>query len=217
MSRPASIPIDPDRQFPHLSHAPTVEAIIHWKVTRAKALDRDELRRQLTQRFGDYLLREQQQLQTSLSATNQGVESRQRTRWSGFHLIGSNEKYNCQVKSNEIVFSRLLPYEDWNTFVAEALRFWDYFVELAAPAAVERLGVRFINQMALTNSLKFMTNAAMPTGMSTGPNPLTRTPCEAHIASSRHCLWGIRCLPSAPSPMAILLWNGIERRIGCCR
>jgi uncharacterized protein (TIGR04255 family) len=149
MSRPRSVPIDLDGNFPHLPNAPIVEAVIHWQASPSKSLDREELKKELAQRFGSYSLHEQQQVEAALSASAEGVETRQRTRWGGFRLTSADEKYVCQVTPNAVVFSRLAPYENWPAFVAEALRFWDSFVELAAPVAVDRLGVRFINQMEM--------------------------------------------------------------------
>ena len=77
------------------------------------------------------------------------METRQRTLWGGFRLTSADQKYVCQFLPNGILFSRLAPYENWSTFAAEALRFWVGFVEVAAPAVVERMAVRFISQMEL--------------------------------------------------------------------
>ena len=45
MSRPGSFHIDIDRDFPHLAHAPIVEAVIHWQVSPSKSLEREELKK----------------------------------------------------------------------------------------------------------------------------------------------------------------------------
>jgi uncharacterized protein (TIGR04255 family) len=149
MSRPKNFQIDVDHDFPHLPRAPIVEAVIHWQASPSRTLDREELKRDLEQRFTDYSLHAQHRIEAALSASAEGVEARQRTRWGGFRLTSANEKHVCQVTPNAVVFSRLAPYKDWPTFVTEALRYWDAFVALAAPVSVERLGVRFINQIEL--------------------------------------------------------------------
>jgi uncharacterized protein (TIGR04255 family) len=149
MSRSGSFYIDRDRDFPHLAHAPIVEAVIHWQASPGKSLDREEWKTELTRRFGGYSLHVQQHVEAALSASAEGVETHQRTRWGGFRLTGADDKYVCQVTPNAVVFSRLAPYENWASFVAEALRFWDSFGEIAAPVTVDRLGVRFINQMEM--------------------------------------------------------------------
>ena len=53
--------------------------------------------------------------------------------------------YVAQFTRNGFVFSRLKPYEGWETFEAEAKRLWCIYRELAEPSEVQRLGVRFIN------------------------------------------------------------------------
>lgn len=149
MNRPGRFNIDGDRDFPHLAHAPIVEALIQWQASPSQSLDREELKKQLGGRFSGYALHVQQHVEAALSASAEGVETRQRTRWGGFRLTSGDEKYVCQFLPNGILFSRLAPYENWSTFAAEALRFWAGFVELAAPVAVERMAVRFISQMEL--------------------------------------------------------------------
>jgi uncharacterized protein (TIGR04255 family) len=153
MNRPARFDIDVDRHFPPLAHAPIVEAVIHWQASPTKSLDRQKWKQELARRFPGYSLDDQKQFEfeAALSALTEGVETQQRTRWDGFRLSSTDGKFVCQLRPNGVVFSRLAPYEGWPTFVAEALRFWDSFVELAAPVAVDRLGVRFINQIEIKN------------------------------------------------------------------
>jgi uncharacterized protein (TIGR04255 family) len=145
---------DVDKEFPHLAHAPIVEAVIHWQVSASKSLDREELKKELATRFPNYSLRVEQHVEAALSASAEGVEARQRTSWGGFRLTSGDEKYICRFKPNAVVFSRLAPYENWASFVAEALRFWESFVELADPVSVDRLGVRFINQIGMKGDEK---------------------------------------------------------------
>jgi uncharacterized protein (TIGR04255 family) len=149
MSRPCSFHFDLERDFPHLRHAPIVEAVIHWQASPSNSLDREQWKNELTRRFGGYSVHVQQQVEAALSASAEGVETRQRTRWGGFRLTSGDEKHVGQITPNAVVFSRLAPYENWASFIAEALRFWDSFVALAAPVAVDRLGARFINQMEM--------------------------------------------------------------------
>jgi uncharacterized protein (TIGR04255 family) len=67
-----------------------------------------------------------------------------------------NKLYIAQFTRDGLVFSRLRPYNDWESFSAEARRLWRIFIELAAPSRVERLAVRFINRItgATLNNLK---------------------------------------------------------------
>lgn len=169
MSRPGNFHIDVDRDFPHLANAPIVEAVIHWQASPSKSLDPEEWGKELTRRFGGYALHAQQQIEATLNASAGGVEARHRTLWSGSQLTSADGKYVCLVTPNAVTFSRLAPYENWPNLVAEALRFWDSFVELAAPVSVDRLGVRFIDQMRMQGGEKASDLVNEP------PDPLAST------------------------------------------
>lgn len=154
MSQSGGFPIDVDRDFPHLAHAPIVEAVIHWQAVPSKAMEREEIKGELGRRFGGYSLHVQQRVHTALSASAESVEARQQTRWDGFRLTSADGKYVGQMRPNSVVLSRLAPYDNWPTFATEALRFWSCFVELVTPVAVDRLGVRFINQVEMQRDEK---------------------------------------------------------------
>jgi uncharacterized protein (TIGR04255 family) len=151
MTRSGSFPVDVHRDFPHLAHPPLVEATIHWQASPSKSSDHEEWKKELAHRLGDYSLRMQRHSESSSSSNGGGVHVRH---WDTFQLISADEKHVCRITPNAVAFSRLAPYENWPTLVAEALRCWDSFVELAAPLAVDRLGVRFINQIALKSEEK---------------------------------------------------------------
>lgn len=152
MIQPDNFKIEPSREFPHLPGAPIVEAVIHWRASPGNVLERDALKNELEGRFSGYSLHEQQRIQAAFTASADGLEASQHRRWGGFRLTSADQKYVCQVTPTAVVFSRLSPYEDWSRFAGEALRFWDGFVELATPVALDRLGVRFINQIELSES-----------------------------------------------------------------
>jgi uncharacterized protein (TIGR04255 family) len=145
------IPLDTTEPFPHLAAAPIVEAVIHWRARAGNWPDVRQLRQALTERFPDYpeyrrqhLLEEEGEINADGSAT-QVV----RTTWHGFRLVSNDKLHVVQFTRDGIVFSRLTPYEHWDAFVAEGWRFWRAFMELTAPPEVQRLGVRFINRIAL--------------------------------------------------------------------
>jgi uncharacterized protein (TIGR04255 family) len=154
MTQTGNVLIDLHREFPNLRGAPIAEAVIHWQASPGKALDREGLKTELERRFSGYTLHTQQHIEAEWNASAEGLESHQRTRWAGFRLTSLDEKHVCQVTPSSVIFSRLAPYEHWPTFVAEAIRFWDGFVELASPVSVDRLGVRFINKMEMSGGEK---------------------------------------------------------------
>ncbi len=144
--------IDLDEEFTHLPGAPIVEAVIHWRAPAGLPLDTQKLQDDLKTRFDQYDCHEQQEVGAAFQASQEGVEFRQQTRWNGFRLTNRSDvdRYVAQFTPNGVIFSRLAKYDRWATFEAEALRFWHAYLELAEPPLIERLGVRFINQVRLT-------------------------------------------------------------------
>lgn len=140
--------------FPKLDFAPSVEAIIHWQAPATKTLKQSELSAQLAERLPDYPTR-QTQYAAEFSALGRVDGSSQIThnsQWNGFRLQSTDERYVVQFAPANVVFSRLKPYEGWKVFQKEAMKIWDVFLALAEPAAIERLGVRFINRISLINN-----------------------------------------------------------------
>lgn len=153
MSAPKKSIIDPNTEFPHLPNAPIVEAVLHWKAVAGRTLDKETVQSQLRQRFPKFDCKHQQrhQLEAAIQKSSEKVELRHHSRWDGFRLSSQDPKdlYVVQFGPNGVVFSHLAKYTCWETFQAEGLRFWDAYLELAEPPVIERLGVRFINQIQL--------------------------------------------------------------------
>ena len=140
--------IDPSERFPHLARAPIVEAVIHWQARAKREWQPDQIEKELRARLPDYpdskMLRD---YRFEAKLETDGWAQSQSESWSGLGRTHSDQPYVAQFKRDGFIFSRLAPYENWETFSAEALRLWKVFVELAVPSEIERLGVRFINRV----------------------------------------------------------------------
>lgn len=149
MSQPFKI--DLKEEFPILSRAPSIEAVIHWQAHAGRHLDQETLRAQLTQRVPDYpICQPQHGIEIAASGGPDGTsEVVHRTQWNGFRLQDDHKHHVAQFTPTGVIFSRLEPYEAWDSFQTEAMRFWDIFLELAEPAMIQRLGVRYINRIPL--------------------------------------------------------------------
>jgi uncharacterized protein (TIGR04255 family) len=145
--------IDLNQEFPVLDHAPSIEAVIHWQAPASKTLEPEKLKEELTQRLPDYPICEPQLDLEFLASTSLdgGPEVSHRTQWNGFRLQDAQNRHVAQFTPHGVIFSRLEPYEKWQAFQAEAMRFWSIFLEIAKPLAIERLGVRYINRIPLGN------------------------------------------------------------------
>jgi uncharacterized protein (TIGR04255 family) len=149
MSPSSRFTIDFNEEFPSLEKAPSIEAVIHWQANPSTALDQETLQNELTRRLPDYpICQPQHGIEIDFRTPDGTSEVSHRTQWNGFRI--QDEKHHvAQFTPTGAVFSRLEPYEKWESFQAEALRFWDVFLEIAVPTTIQRLGVRYINRVVL--------------------------------------------------------------------
>ncbi len=153
MSPPYTFTIDFNEEFPSLERAPSIEALIHWQASPSKVLDQATLRDELTRYLPDYpICQPQHGIEIAAFGTPDGTsEVSHRTQWNGFRI--QDEKHHvAQFTQTGVVFSRLEPYEKWESFQAEAMRFWDIFLEIAVPTTIQQLGVRYINRIFLDSN-----------------------------------------------------------------
>ncbi len=149
MSPPTRFTIDFNEEFPHLEKAPSIEAVIHWQASPSKALDPDTLRNELIRHLPDYPICEpQHDVEIAFGTAVGSSEMSHRTQWNGFR-IRDEKNHVAQFTPMGAVFSQLEPYEEWESFQTEAMRFWDIFLEIAVPTTIQRLGVRYINRIVL--------------------------------------------------------------------
>jgi len=153
MSPPSKFTIDHNEKFPSLERAPIIEAVIHWQALASKNFDPNTLKDELAQRLPDYpICQPQHDIKIEASGALDGTSQvTHRTQWNGFRLQDELSQHVAQFTSKGVVFSSLQPYDTWESFQSEAMRFWGIFLELAAPTAIQQLGVRYINRIPLKN------------------------------------------------------------------
>ncbi len=152
MKQKRAFHLDLNESFPHMADAPIVEAVIHWRARAGKALTSEGLRQQLVGQLPSYPdCRPQHHLELEAQFSGDSASHVQRQTWEGFRLTSADKLHIVQFTRDGVAFSRLTPYEDWDAFAAEGQRLWRVFVELAEPAEVQRLGVRYINRIGLTD------------------------------------------------------------------
>lgn len=67
----------------------------------------------------------------------------------GYRFSSSDKKQIFQVRLDGFTFSRLAPYERWESFRDEARRLWDIYQVAINPENVNRVAVRYINRLDL--------------------------------------------------------------------
>jgi len=147
--------------FPHLSKAPIVEAVIDIRVVPSVKWDEISLQSDLKQRLPDFpkveTLREAR-VQIALPGKPGSPIALPRKPGSptfedfgcvGLKLHSNDNLHIVQFNKGAFVFSRLQPYENWEQLSGEALRLWVIYCELLKPKDVKRIGLRFINRIAI--------------------------------------------------------------------
>ena len=66
------------------------------------------------------------------------------------YLYRSREKKKAvQARSDGYTFNKFSPYENWDTFNAEARELWQYYIETAKPKRLKRLALRYIHRIEI--------------------------------------------------------------------
>ena len=129
----------------------------------------------------------------------------------GYYCGSTDEKDIVQFRVNGFTYNRLKPYTSGDAVIAEALRMWKAYVEIAAPADVTRIALRYINHLKFPASHtlgRFLRDAApaVPEG--------ARGEVESflHKVETRDSSNGctvIRTIASTPRPLGANEWGVI--------
>ena len=144
--------IDVAEPFPHLEHAPIVEAIIEIRVRVESPWEESALREQLKAKLPSYpkvISQSEFRHELKMKTGQPPEQSFHDLGWKGLRLQSADDRYIAQFNREGFIFSRLQPYESWDQFKEEAMRLWNVYAELAKSLEVQRLGVRFINRITL--------------------------------------------------------------------
>ncbi len=138
--------------YPSLSHAPIVEAIIDFRFLPSASLDLSKLGSIYSKISDTYTVKhENKETQISFvvgpdNTTQQAVTGQT----IGYRFEAPNEKYVLQATLNGFTLSKLAPYQDWPRFLAEAKKLLGVFIEVSGQQTVIRTAVRYINRLELS-------------------------------------------------------------------
>ncbi|HUE81824.1 MAG TPA: TIGR04255 family protein [Pyrinomonadaceae bacterium] len=136
--------------YPELSKAPIVEAVIDFRVKLPSDFKLDSFQSVRLKLAKDYPGFEEQQIVQQMLRQEPGSVAEVSTRFSGTHgyrLLSSDGKNVVQLRRDGFTFSRLHPYTKWEEVFFEAWRVWNLYVDGSMPVEVSRIAVRYINRM----------------------------------------------------------------------
>ena len=146
----ANLKINLEEVFQHLPNAPLVEAVIDIRARATTTFNEDSLRPKIeTALTGYHFLNSHQELQHEIRVESGQASSQVSFDWKGLRFQSDDKKHIAQFNRDGFVFSQLEPYQDWQQLHDEAIKLWPFYLELAQPLAIDRLGLRFINRLQL--------------------------------------------------------------------
>lgn len=146
------IAIDTTYEFPVFAAAPIVEAVIDIRAFPSIAFEESSVRASLEQKLTDYKYLDSHReihYQVKAEGNNPPEQTIKDMGWKGARFQSTDQKCIAQFNRDGFVFSRLAPYENWQSFVQQTKSLWAVFKEIAAPATIGRIGLRFINRIEL--------------------------------------------------------------------
>jgi uncharacterized protein (TIGR04255 family) len=152
VSTPALVEIKTDEVFENLPRAPIVEAVIEIRARATKTLEESSLRSILEPRLAGYhFLDSLRQFfsEVKVEGGKPPIQKVSDVGWKGVRFRSSDEKHIVQFNRDSFVFSRLEPYLTWDQLFDESQRLWAIFYEVAQPAEIQRIGLRYINRIKL--------------------------------------------------------------------
>jgi uncharacterized protein (TIGR04255 family) len=136
----------------HFERAPVVEAIVDIQIS---ILAEDSLGRIKGMRLplGYRLAHEIRAFSGQFNVQEPPVASVS-TSALGYAFVSEDTKFVTQARLNGFTFSRMAPYDRWETFIQEAQTVWNLYREAIGESAVTQFSVRFINKLHLPNSVE---------------------------------------------------------------
>lgn len=148
--------INLDEHFEHLSHAPIIEAVIDIRTSSNELLEEMSFKSQIEPKLVNYqFLDSPREIQFHLQHVVGSKESTptppmiKDLGWKGLRFRSNDGKQIVQFNKDGFAFSRLDPYQSWESLHSEGMRLWQHYVSFARPIEINRLGVRFINRFQL--------------------------------------------------------------------
>src|SRR6266545_222929 len=149
MGKAEILEIRPDARFENLPRAPIVEAVIEIRARTNQTLEETSLRSTLEPKLAGYgFLDSVREYHGEVKFEVGKVPSQkvQDVGWKGIRFRSSDEKHIAQFNRDGFALSRLEPYLTWEQLESESQRLWNIYKDLAQPAEIQRLGLRFINR-----------------------------------------------------------------------
>ena len=156
-------------QYPNLNNAPIAEAIFSVEVVPTKQCDMNCLKDVCAQLSSVYTSEPEEWLsiEGAFTIKDGGVSTSHTSEKIGYIIKSPDEKSILHVGKNSLVLNKLKPYTNWQDLSAQFEDAWNIYVKSVMPNAVNRIGVRYINNFEIPIE-KWNENLLMYPVMNTG-------------------------------------------------
>lgn len=132
---------------PHYPNNPIVEAIIDIRVGFQPGVSLDSMEKLFEREVLSYPKHAKimgAEIGASLGAQ---VSASARQLHTGYIFFSGDQKQAFQARLDGFTFTRLTPYDRWDSFRDEARRLWSIYRSGTNPATISRVAVRYINRL----------------------------------------------------------------------
>lgn len=164
----------------HLTNAPITEAIIDFRVKLPSTFTSTEFLKATKDLSNSYPKNEPiRRVKHTFGIEKDGkpfIAPPKDEGIQGYFFKSEDEKNITQFRLDGFTFNRLYPYTKWQSVITEAKRTWEIYNSIAAPEAVKRIAVRYINKIDIKLPIKDFNEylAAPPTIPSSLPQELSQ-------------------------------------------
>jgi len=130
----------------HYDNSPIVEALIDIRAETRPELRFEDLNTIAKSLATEYPRSETRYLSEGKFSFGPETKATAEQKPLALMFFSSDNKQIFQVRTDGITFSRLSPYQTWNTLRDEARRLWTIYQSFAEPRKITRLATRYINQ-----------------------------------------------------------------------
>lgn len=138
--------------WPHLTRAPITEALIDIRVELPPNVNLETLsafRGRVSEHYPTHRTRTAWQGRIEFNKDRKPKILEPAGGPDGHLLTSRDGAQVVQARLDGFTFSRLKPYKDWEDLRNEARRLWNLYREIAQPAQITRIAVRYLNRLEL--------------------------------------------------------------------
>jgi uncharacterized protein (TIGR04255 family) len=152
-------------QVVHLTKAPIVEAVIEFQVdlpTMSSVASAREAHGLFREAYPEAMELMSGSVEFQFGPAEKAKAPTSTSEHMGMRFVSRDGRKIVDFGLKAFAFHWLAPYSEWSEFRTESKRLWEIYVPKMKPKAITRLGVRFINNLAIPQSARDLCDYLVP-------------------------------------------------------